>query len=73
MKRQYHLYGKNREVFLRGLQRYRDRGVAILVDGREADASEWIKILEVQADGSFYMGEYIMDDFLFFEVERKGG
>ena len=63
MKQRYQLYGKNREVFLKGLQRYRDRGVAILVDGREADASEWIKILEVQADGSFYMGDYIMDDF----------
>lgn len=72
MKRQYHLYGKNREVFLRGLQRYRDRGVAILVDGREADASEWIKILEVQADGSFYMGDYIMDDFSGPSEEKAG-
>ncbi len=62
MRPRYQLYGKNREVFLKGLQRYQDRGVTILVDGKEADASEWIKILEVQADGSFYMGDYIMDD-----------
>lgn len=62
MRRKYQLYGKNRKVFLDGLQKYWDRGVVIRVDGKVADASEWMKILEIQADGSFYMGDYIMEE-----------
>lgn len=62
MKRKYQLYGKNRKVFLDGLQKYWERGVVIRIDGKVADASDWIKILEIQADGSFYMGDYIMEE-----------
>lgn len=53
---------RNREVFLEGLKRYRDRGIPILIDGKETDASEWGKILEEQPDGSFYMGDYILEE-----------
>lgn len=62
LRKKYKLYGKNRKVFLDGLQRYRDRGVVIRVDGKEAEPPEWIKILEEQPDGSFYMGDYIVED-----------
>lgn len=44
---------RNREVFLEGLKRYQERGIPILIDGKEADASAWAKILEEQPDGSF--------------------
>ena len=62
MKKRYKLYGKNRKVFLEGLQRYRDRGVVIRVDGEEAEPADWMRILEIQADGSFYMGYYIVEE-----------
>lgn len=62
MKKRYKLYGKNRKVFLEGLQRYRDRGVVIRVDGKEAEPADWMRILEIQADGSFYMGDYIVEE-----------
>ena len=62
MRRKDQLYGKNRKVFLDGLQKYWERGVVIRIDGKVTDASEWIKILEIQADGSFYMGDYIMEE-----------
>ncbi len=62
VRRKYQLYGKNRKVFLDGLQKYWDRGVVIRIDGKVAEASEWIKILEIQADGSFYMGDYVMEE-----------
>lgn len=62
MKRRYYLNERNRRKFLEGLQRYRDRGVIIRIDGKAAEASEWLRILEEQPDGSFYMGDYIMED-----------
>lgn len=53
---------RNREVFLEGLKRYQERGIPVLIDGKEADASAWEKILEEQPDGSFYMGDYILEE-----------
>lgn len=61
---------KNREVFLEGLKRYQDRGIPILIDGKEADASAWEKILEEQSDGSFYMGDYILEEV--YEASKSG-
>ncbi len=60
--KKYQLNEKNRRVFLEGLQRYQDRGVIIRIDGEKAEASDWVKILEEQPDGSFYMGDYIMEE-----------
>lgn len=54
---------RNREVFLEGLKRFQERGVPILIDGKEADASAWERILEEQSDGSFYMGDYILEEY----------
>lgn len=53
---------ENRKVFLDGLRRYREQGIQILIDGKEADEGEWEKILEEQDDGSFYMGDYILEE-----------
>lgn len=61
---------RNREVFLEGLKRYQERGIPILIDGKEADASAWAKILEEQPDGSFYMGDYILEDAAFKDSQE---
>lgn len=53
---------RSRRVYLEGLKKYRDSGVRILLDGRETDASAWNVIFEVQEDGSFYMGDYILEN-----------
>ena len=71
MRKKYKLYGKNRKVFLDGLQRYRDRGVVIRVDGKEAEPPELMKILEEQPDGSFYMGDYIVEDMAGLGEKRE--
>ncbi len=65
----YQLNEKNRRIFLEGLQRYQDRGVIIRIDGKKAEASDWIKIFEEQPDGSFYMGDYVMEEDLGMEEE----
>lgn len=62
MKKRYRLYGRNREVFLNGLQRYQERGIPILIDGKRSDSGDWIRLLEEQPDGSFYMGDYVMEE-----------
>ena len=62
VEKRYLLYGRNRQVFLDGLQRYQDRGVLIFIDRKKADPEDWIRILEVQPDGSFYMGDYVMEE-----------
>lgn len=55
------LYGENRRVFLDGMKKYLERGIPILVDGKEVQANQLGKILEIQKDGSFYMGDYIWE------------
>lgn len=55
------LYGKNKRIFLEGLKKYQERGVLILIDGKEAWDDQLEKILEIYPDGSFYMGDYIWE------------
>lgn len=62
MNKKYRLSGKNKKVFLDGLMQYHSKGIAILIDGEETEPSQWEKILEIYADGSFYMGDYIFQD-----------
>lgn len=57
---------ENRTAYLEGLKRYKEQGVRILLDGEEVDDSKWEAIFEVQEDGSFYMGDYILEE----EVEK---
>jgi hypothetical protein len=55
--------GKTREnQYLAGLKRYRDQGIAILIDGEELPEEDWNKIFEVKEDNCFYMADYIPDE-----------
>lgn len=51
-----------RERYLDGLKRYKERGIAIVIDGQVCDEVEWGKIFQVCEDGSFYMSDYIGAD-----------
>lgn len=50
---------EQQRVFLEGLRRYREKGIPILIDGKECPPEEYQKIFELKEDGSFYMGDYI--------------
>lgn len=50
---------EQQKIFLEGLERYREKGVPILIDGKECPPEEYRKLFEVREDGSFYMGDYI--------------
>ena len=50
---------EQQRVFLEGLRRYREKGIPILIDGKECPPEEYQKIFELREDGSFYMGDYI--------------
>ncbi|MDO4267769.1 MAG: hypothetical protein Q4C73_04785, partial [Eubacteriales bacterium] len=62
MKKKKQLDGKSRRAYVEGLKKYQAKGVPVLIDGKEADDSQWDKIFEVREDGSFYMGDYILED-----------
>ena len=51
---------EERKSYLSGLKRYRDKGIVIKIDGKEADIGEWNKIFEVR-DSSFYMPDFVAD------------
>ncbi len=55
------LYGKNKKIFFEGLKKYQEKGIPILIDGKEAGFGQFEKILEIQDDGSFYMGDYVWE------------
>lgn len=59
---------RTRRIFLDGLRRYRERGVRILLDGKEVDIEAFGVIFEEQPDGSFYMGDYVLEE----SAEFKG-
>lgn len=50
---------REQQIFLEGLCRYREKGISILIDGRECEPEEYQKIFDLKEDGSFYMGDYI--------------
>lgn len=52
----------NRSTYLEGLKKYRDRGIPIKIDGVVTEPQEWETIFQVREDGSFYMGDYILED-----------
>lgn len=47
--------------YLAGLKKYRDQGIAIIIDGEELPEESWNKLFEVREDSSFYMADYIPD------------
>ena len=50
---------EHQKVYLDGLRRYKNKGIRILIDGRECPETEWERIFEMGEDGGFYMGDYI--------------
>ena len=50
------------QIYVEGLKRYQKRGVRVLIDGEDACEETWGKLFEVREDGSFYMGDYILED-----------
>lgn len=48
--------------YLDGLRRFKDKGVAVLVDGIECLEEEWNRIFETGEDGGFYMGDFICSE-----------
>ena len=50
---------EHQKVYLDGLRRYKNKGVRILIDGKECPETEWERIFEMGEDGGFYMGDYI--------------
>lgn len=53
---------RTRSIFLEGLRRYRERGVRVLLDGKEVEIDDLEVIFEEQPDGSFYMGDYVLEE-----------
>lgn len=62
MKRQKKLTAKSRKTYMEGMKKYQEKGVPVLIDGKEADEALWERIFEVREDGSFYMGDYILEE-----------
>lgn len=52
----------NKDQYLAGLKKYRDRGIAILIDGEALPEQEWNKIFEIREDRYFYMADYVSDE-----------
>lgn len=50
---------EQRNIFLEGLDRYKERGIQIYIDGREFISDDYEKLIGIREDGSFYMGDYI--------------
>ena len=53
---------KSSQIYVEGLKRYQKRGIRVLIDGKDACEATWGKLFEVREDGSFYMGDYILED-----------
>lgn len=60
------VYEKNEgnQIYVEGLKRYQKRGIRVLIDGEDASEETWGKLFEVREDGSFYMGDYILEDVM---------
>ena len=57
-------YGRSagNQVYVEGLKRYQKKGIRVLIDGEDASEATWDKLFESREDGSFYMGDYILED-----------
>ena len=53
---------EQQRIFVEGLERYRCKGIPILIDGKVCRPEDYRKIFEFKEDGSFYMGDYIGAD-----------
>lgn len=62
MEQRKRLNEKSRKAYVEGMKRYQQQGIHVLIDGKEADDELWEKIFEIRRDGSFYMGDYVLED-----------
>ena len=56
---EYADHKKLQKTYLDGLRRFKNKGVRIMIDGKECAETEWGRIFEMGEDGGFYMGDYI--------------
>jgi len=69
---------KRQQAFMNALRQYQEKGGRILVDGEEAEESDWERIFEMGEDGGCYMGDYIgaspgcLDEIHFNKVNLWG-
>ena len=59
------------QLYVEGLKRYQERGIRVLIDGEDASDATWGKLFEIHKDGSFYMGDYILEDLPQEESEEE--
>lgn len=52
---------EEQRTFIEGLERYRKRGVRILIDGRECRPEDYRRLFACEGR-CFYMGDYIGDE-----------
>lgn len=62
MERKKRLSFRGREAYKEGLKRYQKKGIPVLIDGEVAEESQFDRIFEIREDGSFYMGDYVLED-----------
>ena len=60
------------QLYVEGLKRYQKREIRVLIDGEDASDATWGKLFEIHEDGSFYMGDYILEDLPQEESEEEG-
>ncbi len=53
---------RSRRAYVEGLKRIQQKGIPVLIVGREADDSLWEKLFEIREDGGFYMGDYVLEE-----------
>lgn len=60
MDRKKRLNPESRRAYLEGLRKYREKGVPILIDGKEADESQWDKIFEIHGGLEAFIWEIMI-------------
>mgnify|MGYP006988738420 CR=1 FL=1 len=55
----------------RGAMTAAEKGIRVLIDGEDASDATWGKLFEIHEDGSFYMGDYILEDLPQEESEEE--
>lgn len=50
---------EQKKIFTEGIERYKKKGIPVLIDDGEFKEEDYEKLIEVREDGSFYMGDFI--------------
>ncbi len=62
---------EDKHVYIEGLKKFQEKGVRIYVEEKEANDRELEAIVTVNEDGSFYMGDYIIEEEKIGNVETR--